>query len=110
MFTNRGLSYLTLWRLQGILEMRKINIKEVKNMLVTLDSQNRVTLGKLLKGISTRLFEAQLVNGKIVLEPMEAIPEKEAWLYKNPKALQSVIKGLQDAKEGKIKELNLDEE
>ncbi len=79
-------------------------------MLITLDSQNRVTLGKLLKGISTKLFDARLVKGKIVLEPMEAIPEKEAWLYKNPKALQSVIKGLQNAKEGKIKELNLDEE
>lgn len=79
-------------------------------MLVTLDSQNRVTLGKLLKGISTRLFDAQVVNGKIMLEPMEVIPEKEAWLYKNPKALQSVMKGLKDAKEGKIKELNLDEE
>ena len=79
-------------------------------MLITLDSQNRVTLGKLLKGISTRLFDAQIVKGKIVLEPMEAIPEKEAWLYKNPKALQSVLNGLKDAKEGKIKELNLDED
>ncbi len=79
-------------------------------MLITLDSQNRVTLGKLLKGISTRLFDARVVDGKIVLEPMEAVPEKEAWLYKNPKALQSVIKGIKDAQEGKIKELNLDEE
>lgn len=79
-------------------------------MLITLDSQNRVTLGKLLKGISARLFDAQIVDGKIVLEPMEAVPEKEAWLYKNPKAFQSVINGLKDAKDGKIKEFNLDEE
>ncbi len=74
-------------------------------MLVTLDSQNRVTLGKLLRGISSKLFDAKVVNGKIVLEPMETVPEKEAWLYKNPKALKSVMKGLQDAKEGKIKKL-----
>jgi len=79
-------------------------------MLITLDSQNRATLGRLLKGISTKLFDARLVEGKIVLEPMEAVPEKEAWLYKNPKALQSVLKGLKDAQAGKIKELNLDED
>lgn len=79
-------------------------------MLITLDSQNRATLGKLLKGITTKLFDAQVIDGKIVLEPMEAVPEKEAWLYKNPKAFKSVVKGLKDAQAGKIKELNLDEE
>lgn len=79
-------------------------------MLITLDSQNRITLGRLMKGISTKLFDAQVIDGKIVLEPMQAVPEKEAWLYKNPKALQSVIKGLKDVKEGNIKEFNLDEE
>lgn len=75
-------------------------------MLVTLDSQNRVTLGKLLSGISSKLFDAKVVDGKIVLEPMEAVPEKEAWLYKNPKALKSVMKGLHDAQEGKIKKFD----
>lgn len=85
-------------------------IKRGENMLITLDSQNRATLGKLLKGISTKLFDARLVDGKIVLEPMEAVPEKEAWLYKNPKALESVIKGFKEAQIGKVKELNLDVE
>lgn len=78
-------------------------------MLVTLDSQNRVTLGKLLSGISAKLFDAKVIDGKIVLEPMEVIPEKEAWLYKNPKAMKSVMKGLQDAKEGKVKEFDPDQ-
>ena len=79
-------------------------------MLVTLDAQNRVTLGKLLSGISTKLFYARLEGGMIVLEPMEAIPEKEAWLYKNPKAMQSVINGLKDAKKGKIQKFDPDKE
>jgi hypothetical protein len=77
-------------------------------MLVTLDAQNRVTLGKLLSGISTKLFDARVEDGRIILEPMEAVPEKEAWLYKNPKALKSVIQGLQDAREGKIKAFDPD--
>ena len=31
----------------------------------------------------------------------------EAWLYKNKKALSSVIKGLEQAAEGKLKEINM---
>ena len=71
-------------------------------MLVTLDSRKRVPLGKLLKGMLTNLFSAEVIDGKIVLEPMKAIPEREAWLYQNPKALASVKRGLKDAAEGKI--------
>ena len=79
-------------------------------MLVTLDKQNRITLGKLLTGISTKLFDAKVEDGKIVLEPMEAIPEREMWLHKNPEALASVLRGLKDAKEGKIHPFNPDKE
>ena len=77
-------------------------------MLVTLDKQNRITLGKLLAGISVKLFDAKLENGKIVLEPMEAIPEREMWLHKNPDALASVLRGLKDAQNGKIKSFDPD--
>ncbi len=79
-------------------------------MLVTLDKQNRVTLGKLLTGISTKLFDAKLEDGRIVLEPMEAIPEREMWLYKNPDALASVFRGLKDAENGKIKPFDPDKD
>ena len=75
-------------------------------MLITLDGQNRVTLGKLLKDMATRLFDARVEGGKIILEPMHAIPESEAWLYKNKEALASVYKGLDDAKKGKIKKFS----
>lgn len=77
-------------------------------MLVTRDKQNRVPLGKLLTGISAKLFDAKVEDGKIVLEPMEAIPAREMWLYKNPKALASVLRGLKDAQEGKIHPFNPD--
>lgn len=79
-------------------------------MLIALDSRKRVPLGRLLKGFATNLFNAELVDGKIVLEPMKAIPEREAWLYQNPKALASVKRGLKDAAEGKVKDFNPDKD
>ena len=40
--------------------------------------------------------------GQIVLDPMKTVPAYEVWLYKNPKALESVKRGLSQAKAGKI--------
>jgi len=79
-------------------------------MLVELDSRKRVPLGRLLKGVSAHLFNAEVVDGKIVLEPMKAVPEKEAWLYQNPESLASVKRGLKDAAEGKVSDFDPDQE
>lgn len=79
-------------------------------MLIALDSRKRVPLGRLVKGLSTNLFNAQIIDGKIVLEPMKAIPEREAWLYQNPEALASVKRGLKDAAEGKVVDFDPDKE
>lgn len=65
-------------------------------MLVSLDSRKRIPLGKLLKGKFAELFNAEVIDGKIILEPMKAIPEREMWLYENPEALASVKRGLQE--------------
>jgi hypothetical protein len=72
-------------------------------MLLLLDSRKRVPLGRLLTNGSASMFEASIVDGKIILEPMRAVPAREAWLYKNPKALASVLKGLKEAGEGKLR-------
>ena len=79
-------------------------------MLLEIDSRKRAPLGKLLKGISTHLFNAQLIDGKIVLEPMKAIPEREAWIFQNPKALASIKRGLKDASHGKVVNLDPDKD
>ena len=33
---------------------------------------------------------------------MKAIPQREAWLWENPKVLASVKRGLKDAAEGRV--------
>ena len=44
-------------------------------------------------------------EGDILLRPQTSIPSRELWVYQNPKALERIKKGLQEAKEGKIKEV-----
>ena len=42
---------------------------------------------------------------QILLSPEIGVSRQEAWLYKNPEALASVRRGLQDAAEGKVHDL-----
>jgi hypothetical protein len=75
-----------------------------KPMTVTPDAKGRITLGKLAKGVSSyRVFAGE--DGKLVLEPWTEIPTRELWLYKNPKALEMVEKGLQESAEGKTSDM-----
>ena len=72
-------------------------------MLLTIDSRKRIPLGKVLLDKDVTMFDAKVEDGRIILEPMRAVPEREAWLYKNPKALNSVMRGLKDSAEGRVK-------
>jgi hypothetical protein len=38
-------------------------------------------------------------------EPIVEVPTKDHWIYKNPKALKSLLKGLKDAEEGRLYDL-----
>ena len=75
-----------------------------------IDSKHRITLGgKVLKAVTSRVKKIDsyqvLVgkNGDILLRPAVSIPASEVWLYKNPQALASVLQGIKDAGEGKVK-------
>lgn len=77
-------------------------------MLLALDERKRIPLGKILKAVKSNvtLYNAEMVDGKIVLEPMLAIPEREAWLYKNPSALASVRRGLIEKPKHKLPDMS----
>ncbi len=83
------------------------------------DERKRVSLSKvadrlneILRRVSGREKSSELrfiiyANdvGQILLSPEIGVPLHEAWLYKNPEALASVRRGLQDAAEGKVHDL-----
>ncbi len=60
-----------------------------------VDSRGRVMVGK---KYANRLMIVQQTEDQIVLIPAEAVPAREAWLFKNPAALRAVVEGLEDAK------------
>ena len=69
---------------------------------VRVDSKNRITLGKSegMKITSYKVYRNSL--GQYILDPQVTIPAHEAWLYKNPKALAAVKRGLEAARAGKL--------
>lgn len=69
------------------------------------DSRGRITLGKLAQGVSSFHAVIDEKKGQITLEPFVEIPKAEEWLYKNKKALKSVLKGIKEAGEGKLSDL-----
>ena len=73
------------------------------------DAKKRVVLQKVEvpEGVTYHIYTNRL--GQIVLDPQVTIPASEAWLYKNPEALASVMQGLAEATQGKTVKLNLDE-
>ena len=78
----------------------------------SLDSKHRITLGdKLIKAIGKRrnvdsymMFIGR--EGDILLRPTVSIPSNEAWIYRNPKIIGSVRKGLEEAREGKTERVD----
>ena len=70
----------------------------------TLDPKNRLSIGKAV--LSSRIFKVyRNAAGQILLDPQILIPEREAWIYQNPKLIQAIDKGIDQAKKGKLKKL-----
>ncbi len=61
----------------------------------TADSKGRITLGE---SFANRTMLVEKRGDEIVLRLARVIPEREAWLYENKDALDSVRKGLKEAK------------
>ncbi|MCF7887335.1 MAG: hypothetical protein K9L71_02850 [Candidatus Omnitrophica bacterium] len=78
-----------------------------------IDSKNRINLGKIVKLVSKIVkvkadgFDVYYgENGDILLRPKVSIPAREAWVYKNPKVIGKIRKGVADTKEGRTKKVD----
>jgi len=65
------------------------------------DAKGRITLGKLAEGVSSYRVRKQ-ADGKLVLEPYMEIPADERWLWEDKRALESAMRGIADAKAGRV--------
>ena len=63
------------------------------------DSKGRITLGEAFAN-KTMLVDWQ--DDQIILRFARVIPESEAWVYENPKALESLRRGLGQARDKKF--------
>ena len=73
-----------------------------------MDNKQRVCLTRVLSKKERDSFSSFRIyrqEGKIVLEPVAQVPEKDHWIYKDRKALASLMKGIKDAEEGRLHDL-----
>jgi len=67
-----------------------------------VDGKGRVSLGRAFA--DKLVIVEELADGAVQVTPATAIPEREAWLYRNADALASVRAGLQQAANGELVE------
>jgi hypothetical protein len=77
---------------------------------VAVDDRNRISLTKALELMKGLFHDAEglrflvQVNeaGQLLLSPVVSVPLYEAWLYKNPVALEKVARGLSQVGESEL--------
>ncbi len=74
----------------------------------TVDEKSRVTIGNLVHESQRVKIYKNKKDGTILLVPLIEIPENEAWLYKNKKAITMLQKGIEEAAQGKTSKLDVD--
>ena len=70
---------------------------------VSQDARGRVTVGK--AGEARQYSVSRNRHGQILLTPVVQIPEYEVWLWRNPEALASIRRGLDDEAAGRVHDL-----
>jgi|RhiMethySRZTD1v2_1073278.scaffolds.fasta_scaffold09001_2 hypothetical protein len=66
------------------------------------DSKGRVTLGESFA--NRTVIVEKLSDDEVRVKLARVIPEREAWLYENKKALSAVRRGLSEARAGELAE------
>ncbi len=73
-----------------------------------VDSKNRITLGR-KNSSKARIYKVyKNLLGQLVLDPQVTIPAHEQWLFKNKKARDMVLRGLDDARNKRFSDRNED--
>jgi hypothetical protein len=70
-----------------------------------VDLKGRLTLGARFAGRMVIIREES--ESVVTIELARVIPEREAWLYENPRALASVRRGLAQARAGELEPIDL---
>jgi hypothetical protein len=65
------------------------------------DSKGRIALGSRYAN-ATMIIEEREDGAVITLKRAVTIPVNEEWLFRNPKALDLVLRGLEEARAGKV--------
>ena len=75
---------------------------------ISMDNKQRISLTGVLskeERINYSSFRIYRDEGRIVLEPVAIVPEKDHWIYRDKQALDSLMKGIKDAEEGRLQDL-----
>lgn len=73
---------------------------EVMKDFVKADERGRLVLGETIKNQQFRVLRNE--EGEMRLIPVVTIPAREVWLYRNSEAMASVMRGLDQARAGKV--------
>ncbi|NGX61618.1 MAG: hypothetical protein K940chlam9_01105 [Chlamydiae bacterium] len=68
---------------------------------VVADSKGRIPLG--IRHARERYLITEDKDGRVILEKAVLMPQREVWLHKNAEAKESVLKGLKQAKQKRLK-------
>jgi hypothetical protein len=74
-----------------------------KDLIIKGDKRGRLTVGEPVAEKQYRVL--QNGDGQILLDPVVVMPEREAWLFRNPEALLSVVRGLGQSASGATHDL-----
>jgi DNA-binding transcriptional regulator/RsmH inhibitor MraZ len=66
----------------------------------TLDDKGRLVLGS--RFANRQVIVEEINDSQIIITMAKVVPEREAWLYKNPEAMEKVLLGLSQARAGKF--------
>jgi hypothetical protein len=73
-----------------------------------IDAKGRLTLGPAYANLIVLIHENK--TGDLVIKKADIVPSHEAWLYENPKALQSLKRGILQAKKRQFVKDPMEEE